>query len=215
MNQRGPNRWFFDAWSHVYDWPIVQRATYRPLHDAVIGALEPFKGRRVLDVGCGTGQLTARLHDSHKRATIVGCDFSAGMLQQAHARDRTITWICGNACELPFRDGVFAALVCTEAFHWFPDQNAALAEFFRILSPGGRLMIAFVNTRLRFTSEITRVASGWLGEPLYWPTIDQMRQQVENAGFRVIGQKRVLRIPGLLFPPVLTTALKPQHAVAA
>jgi ubiquinone/menaquinone biosynthesis C-methylase UbiE len=210
MNEPGPNRWFFDAWSRVYDWPLVQWATYRPVHDAVIGGLETFKGRRVLDVGCGTGQLTVRLRQAHERTKVVGCDFSAGMLQQAAARSRVVPWVCGNACELPFRDGAFAAVVCTEAFHWFPDQNAALAEFFRILSPGGRLMIAFVNTRLQLTSDVTRAASRLFGEPLYWPTMAQMRKQVERAGFRILEQRRVVRLPGLLFPPVLTTATRPR-----
>jgi ubiquinone/menaquinone biosynthesis C-methylase UbiE len=211
MKQYGANRWFFDAWSRFYDWPVVQWATYRPVHNAVLSALEPLAGRRVLDIGCGTGQLAERVHQSHPRATVVGCDFSAGMLRQAAARSRGVGWVCGNACGLPFQDRAFAAVVCTEAFHWFPDQDAALAEFFRILKPGGVLMLALVNTRLTLTSEIIQATSQLIGEPFYWPTVSRMRQRVEQAGFRVVSQQPLLRLPGLLFPPVLTRAIKPRR----
>jgi len=208
---RGPNRWFFDAWSHVYDWPVVQWATYRPVHDAVLAALEPFHGRRILDIGCGTGQLSARLHQAYGHKTIVGCDFSSGMLDQAAGRSRAVRWVRGDACRLPFRDHAFGAIVSTEAFHWFPDQPAALAEFFRVLSPGGLLLIALVNTRLALTSDLTQAASRLLGEPFYWPTAEQMRRRVEHCGFHVVRQQRVTRFPGVLFPPVLTQAIKPRH----
>jgi ubiquinone/menaquinone biosynthesis C-methylase UbiE len=110
---------------------------------------------------------------------------------------------------LPFRDQVFGGIVCTEAFHWFPDQPATLAEFFRVLSPGGLLVVALVNTRLELSSDLVRAASRLFGEPFYWPTAEKMRRRVEGAGFRVVRQQRVLRFPGLLFPAVLTQAIKP------
>jgi ubiquinone/menaquinone biosynthesis C-methylase UbiE len=204
----GPSRWFFDVWSRFYDWPPVQWATYRPVHDAVLAALEPFRGGRILDIGCGTGRLSTRLHRIHSRKTIIGCDFSAGMLERAAARSRAVRWVRGDAARLPFRDHVFGAIVSTEAFHWFPDQPAALAELFRVLSPGGLLLVALVNTRFELSSNVVEAASRLFGEPFYWPTVAEMRRRVEEAGFHVVRQQRVLRFPGMLFPPVLTHAIK-------
>jgi ubiquinone/menaquinone biosynthesis C-methylase UbiE len=213
MPNNGPNRWFFDAWSRIYDFPLVQLATYRPVHSAVLQALRGRPCRRVLDLGCGTGQLAARLqlelHDAH----VVGCDFSAGMLRQARVRTRTVRWIQGDAGRLPFRAGVFDAIVSTEAFHWFPDQDAALAECFRVLAPDGRLLLALVNTPAALVSEVIHAGSRLVGEPFYWPTVQQMRTQVEAAGFRVEQQRRVFRLPGFLLPPVLTCAVRPARAV--
>src|SRR5512135_315397 len=100
MPERGAQRWFFDAWARVYDFPVVQLATYRPVHDAVLRMLREAAVRRVLDIGCGTGQLATRIVETLPRTRVVGCDFSAGMLQRAAARSsgkRAPRWVQGNA----------------------------------------------------------------------------------------------------------------------
>ena len=206
--KRGPQRWFFDAWALVYDFPLVQWATYRPVHDAVLQALRAPSCRRILDLGCGTGQLAARIAQAFPKARVVGCDFSAGMLRRAMARDDAGRWVQGDAASLPFRDAAFDAIVSTEAFHWFPDQDAALAECFRVLTPGGRLLLAFVNTPAELVSDVMHAGSRLVGEPFYWPTTRQMRRRVEAAGFRVEDQRRVFRLPGFLLLPVLTRAVR-------
>ncbi len=209
MAPRGPHRRLFDLWSLVYDTPLVQRLTYRPPQDAVLGALAKEPPKRVLDVGCGTGQLAARLTRTFPASDVVGCDFSRGMLRQAQARGRSAAWVQGDAGRLPFVDGSFDAVVSTEAFHWFPAPDAALAEFRRVLAPEGRLLLVFVNPPLELLSTLSRVGSQILGEPLRWPTPARLREQVERAGFRVEDQHRVLRLPmPLAFPPVLTRATR-------
>jgi SAM-dependent methyltransferase len=203
----GPQRWFFDAWSRVYDLPPVQGAVYRPPHDAVLAALRTAPHARVLDVGCGTGQLAARIRRELTGAHVVGCDFSAGMLRHARARDARIPWVGGDAGRLPFHDGAFDAVVSTEAFHWFPDPVGALREMRRVLRPGGRLLLGVVNPRFAFTGWMAGVVAGWLGEPFRWPTRAELRTELRTAGFDVDAQRRVFRFPGLvLLPGVLTTA---------
>jgi ubiquinone/menaquinone biosynthesis C-methylase UbiE len=204
---RGPKPWFFDAWSRVYDLSLVQRVVYRPPHDAVLRALRDAPCRTVLDVGCGTGQLAARLRRELPRSHVVGCDFSAGMLAEARVRDRRTHWVQGDAGRLPFADAVFDAVVSTEAFHWFPDPGRALAEFRRVLRPAGRLLLALVNPRLAATGRIVELASRAIGQPFHWPTRDELRDRVQAAGFRVERQVPILRLPGaILLPPALTVA---------
>jgi ubiquinone/menaquinone biosynthesis C-methylase UbiE len=209
MADRGPNQWFFDAWSLIYDLPWVQRATYRPIHDAVLRALVASPACRVLDIGCGTGQLAARIKRTQPVSEVVGCDFSAGMLSRAVARCHDVHWIRGDAGRLPFGDGSFDAITSTEAFHWFPDQDAALAECYRVLKPGGRLLLAMVNTPASVVSNAFYVGSRLVGEPFYWPTTHEIRRRVEDVGFAVDEQRRVFRIPGFLLLPVLTRAVRP------
>jgi ubiquinone/menaquinone biosynthesis C-methylase UbiE len=209
--RRGPDRWLFDVWSRFYDAPLVQRITYRPEHDAVLRALQRGGHERLLDVGCGTGLLSARIQRTLPGCAVVGCDFSRGMLQQAADKREGVGWVRGNALRLPFADASFDVLVSTEAFHWFPDQPAALTEFRRVLAPGGRLLVSLINPPLAAISRLTRAGSELLGEPLYWPTRARMRRQVEAAGFRVKAQRHVFRVPaGLILPSVLTEAVRPR-----
>jgi len=209
MARQGPRQRFFDLWSLVYDAPWVQRATYHPVHAAVLRALGRHPGARVLDIGCGTGQLTARLARHWPDAAVVGCDFSGGMLARAAARSPELSWVRADAGCLPFQDRSFDVITSTEAFHWFPDQDAALAEFFRVLAPGGQLLLALVNTPARALSDVLYAGSRVMGEPFYWPSMGEMRGRVEAAGFRVQAQRRIFRWPGLLLPPVLTHAQRP------
>lgn len=206
----GPNRRFFDLWSLVYDLPLVQWTTYRPIHDAVLAALGQRRVRRILDVGCGTGQLASRLQRELPGVQVVACDFSAGMLSRAAARRPRVRLVRGDAGRLPFDDRSFDAVVSTEAFHWFPDQATTLHEIHRVLRPGGRLLLALVNTPSTAVSRTVQTVSRFVGEPFYWPTTAQMRRRLESAGFRVAAQRRVFRVPGMvLFPPVLTDAIRP------
>ena len=206
---RGPHRLFFDLWSYVYDAPGVQRLTYRPVQDAVVRALSADPPARILDVGCGTGRLALRLARELPESRVVGCDFSRGMLAQARARGGALALTHGDAQRLPFADGSFDAVVSTEAFHWFPDPEAALAGFQRVLAPRGRLLIAFVNPPVELLSRLARTLSVWLDEPLRWPTPAALRRQIEAAGFRVESQRRIFRLPApVLLPPVLTEAVR-------
>jgi len=210
----GPTRGFFDAWSRIYDFPLVQLATYRPVHDAVLHALESEPPARVLDIGCGTGRLAERLVTARGVRSVVGCDFSAGML--AHAADRLrphgtaetarVALVRGDATRLPFAAASFDAAVSTEAFHWFPDQDAALRELWRVLRPGGRLLLALVSPPFEIIADAVEIGMRLVGQPLWWTTPSRLCAQVEAAGFHVECRRRIFRIPGFLLPPVLTVA---------
>lgn len=206
----GPKPWFFDVWSRFYDAPLVQRLTYRPVQDAVMRELRRSGARRVLDIGCGTGLLTTRIRQELAPTSIVGCDFSRGMLRGAARRSPALAWVRGDAQRLPFEDGRFDTVVSTESFHWFPDQDRALAEFFRVLAPRGRLLVALINPPTEWLARTVLFGSHLAGEPASWPTRSWLRDHTEAAGFTVDSQRAVLRLPApVLLPCVLTTATRP------
>jgi ubiquinone/menaquinone biosynthesis C-methylase UbiE len=196
----------------VYDAPWVQRLTYLPEQQAVLRRLRGEPPRRVLDVGCGTGQLASRIRGALPGCDVVGCDFSRGMLSHAAARGPSLRWVQGDALRLPLADASFDAAVSTEAFHWFSDPLAALRELRRVLVPGGWLLVALVNPPFEVLSRAAGAASTWIGEPFEWPTRERMQARVEAAGFRVVAQERILRWPApFLFPSVLTVARRPEE----
>jgi SAM-dependent methyltransferase len=207
--RRGASRRFFDAWSLTYNNPVVQAATYRPVQDAVIRLLRLQRPRRILDLGCGTGLLTTRLV-GELGVPVTGCDYSAGMLERAARRSRGAGWVQGDALALPFADGSVDAVVSTESFHWYPDQDRALGELARVLDGGGRAYLALINPPTPVVSALTARWSRLAGQPLYWPTPARMREMATAAGFEVVEQRPVLRLPvSAVFPTVVTVLALP------
>jgi ubiquinone/menaquinone biosynthesis C-methylase UbiE len=98
------------------------------------------RGRRVLDLGCGTGRLAAAL--AERGAKVWGVDPSAEMLAQARASvGPRVGLKQGRAEALPFRDGWFERAVLRLVVH-LVDRPRALPELARVLAPGGRVLIA-------------------------------------------------------------------------
>ncbi len=199
----------FDRWSTFYDNPAVQASVYRPVHSQVLRELRGDGARRILDVGCGTGILASRIQQEAGPAVeVFGCDWSAGMLERAVARNSRVGWLQADAADLPFGDAAFDAVVTTEAFHWFPDQGSALREFKRVLRPGGTVQIALINPSTRLGARALEAGSRAMGGVADWPTRADMRRRVEKAGFRVRQQRRIPRAFRMVVPTVLTSAVK-------
>lgn len=188
----------FDWISRVYDNPVVQRFVYRANHDAVISALRIHRTARVIDVGCGTGILAARIERELHPEVVYGCDPSAGMLEKARGRTGDVRWVQGAAEQLPLDAGAVDAVVTTEAFQFF-DQPAALNEFHRVLEPGGHVVVAVIAPAAALpTAVLERI-------PATWHTPAGMRRLVEEAGFAVVSQRRL----SVVGPGVATVAVKP------
>jgi SAM-dependent methyltransferase len=96
-------------------------------------------GRNWLDVGCGTGALSAAVLARADPATIVGVDPSEGFLAEARTRiaDPRASFRVADAQSLPFPDGGFAAVVSGLALNFVPDPGRAVAEFARVARRGG------------------------------------------------------------------------------
>jgi len=109
---------------------------------ALVDAMAPSAGQRILDVATGTGMVAAELL---RRADcrIVGIDQSPDMLAAARTRfageSERVELIEGNAEALPFEDGAFDGLTFTYLLRYVEDPAATLAELARVVRPGGRV----------------------------------------------------------------------------
>ena len=109
---------------------------------ATVARLPIRAGERVLDVGCGTGYLLARLQARCPDSDLVGLDLTPAMLDQAAGRlGAAATLLCGSGDALPLPDASVDTVVSANVFHFFERPHAALAEMARVLRPGGRLVI--------------------------------------------------------------------------
>ena len=101
--------------------------------------------RRVLDVATGTGDFAIELKESAPQIELTASDFVPQMLdigrEKARARGLDIRFEEGDALKLPYPDGSFDVVTCSFGFRNFADYAQGLAEFWRVLAPGGRLVL--------------------------------------------------------------------------
>jgi demethylmenaquinone methyltransferase / 2-methoxy-6-polyprenyl-1,4-benzoquinol methylase len=100
-------------------------------------------GAHALDLCCGTGDMARALRKQAPRATVIGLDFSRGMLTRGKAKfaQLQISPIEGDALHLPFADQTFDLVVSAFGFRNLANYDAGLREIHRVLRPGGELGI--------------------------------------------------------------------------
>lgn len=126
------------------DWHrrFLQQATWtEPIRQHLLGRLG--RAARILEVGCGTGAITATLH-GYAKVGVYGLDLDHESLRVAQQHDPRTRLTAGNALHLPFPAGTFDAVVCHFLLLWIPDPLPALAEMARVARPGGTV-IAFAE----------------------------------------------------------------------
>lgn len=110
-----------------------------PFHD-LLALVEPVPAPRVVDLGCGTGDLTRVAHERLGARETVGVDSSAAMLERAAAQAGAgVSFVQGDLGT--FSGGGWDVVLSNAAIHWVPDHEALLARLATLLSPGGQLAI--------------------------------------------------------------------------
>ena len=106
---------------------------------AVVRAVDPRAGERVLDVAAGTGTSSEPLGRSG--ALVVPCDFSLGMSATGKRARPSLPFVAGDAVRLPFADASFDAVTMSFGLRNLADVSAGLRELLRVTRPGGRLVV--------------------------------------------------------------------------
>lgn len=152
------------------------------------GALEllaPRAGERVLDLGCGTGELTARIAQSG--AQVLGFDASPSMLERAQIQFPELDFRLGDGRDFDFgRD--FDAVFSNATLHWIPDHVVVAREVYRALKAGGRFVGEFggQGNVAQLEAALSQAARE-LGLPPFigpnlFPTLAQFAHSLEAGG---------------------------------
>lgn len=159
-------------------------------HD-LIQLLNPTQNERILDLGCGTGQLA---HEISKLAgEIVGMDYSTEMIQTARENYPHIEFKVMDAADFSFHEP-FDAIFSNAALHWVKDYQGAATSMHHNLKPGGRLVLEMGGAgNITTISDALRnvlFSHGYQKQstffPWYFPTIGEYASVLETVGFRVI-----------------------------
>lgn len=149
-----------DSVRRLYDGPqgaVLKFSSLFSLHEPLMGQLfrsgrfDASRFHRILDVGSGAGQIIRHLLNSaHDDAEIIGFDLSPEMLRRARERlkgDRT-QFVAADLMQMPFRDNSFDCITCGYVLEHIPDPSPGLAEFARVLKPGGTALLLVTEDSL-------------------------------------------------------------------
>ena len=138
-----------DAFLPFYD--LLTRVLGMPkVYDALIAHAAISSGMSVLEIGCGTGNLTVRAHRAHPHATVVGVDPDPRALTRAERKvnvGNKIRFVRGYVQDLTFADKEFDRVLSSMMWHHLDGETKAAAarEIFRVLRPGGSLHLVDIG----------------------------------------------------------------------
>src|SRR5690349_8138012 len=193
----------FDGVAKRYDLTndVLSMGQDRRWRSAVVRAVEPQSGERILDLAAGTGTSSEPFRDAG--AYVVPCDFSLGMLQVGKRAKPELPFVAGDGTRLPFADDTFDAVTISFGLRNIVDPHAGLKELLRVTRPGGRIVVCefshptwapfrgvYVNYLMRALPPIARHVSSnpesyvYLAESIRsWPDQKALAMRMVAAGW--------------------------------
>ena len=158
----------FDDWPERYDqWfksPIGELIKEFE-SQLILEMLRPQHGEKVLDAGCGTGIFTLDVLSAG--ASTVGLELSLPMLRRAGRKleGHPFHMVRGDMRDLPFADNMFDKAISVTAIEFIEDARGAVSELFRVIKPGGCIVVATLNSLSPWASR--RETEGKKGHPIF------------------------------------------------
>lgn len=153
---------------------------------SLLELLDPQRGERILDVGCGTGQLTAEI--ARYGAQVVGLDSSVDMLSDARKNFPELAFVLGDASQFDFPEP-FDAVFSNAVLHWVKNADGAVASIARALRPGGRFVAEFGGKgNIATVQAALRTVLGSSADeqsPWYYPSVGEYSAILERHGLEV------------------------------
>lgn len=149
----------FNKTAETYDQTSDGKFVF-PMYESLLRELSQYSNGKLLDVGCGNGNVLAALEDT--KIELYGIDLSENMINEAKNRLGSNVDLCiGDAEKLPYQDDYFDVVVCNASFHHYPNPEVVLKDMHRVLKKGAKLLIgegyviqplrALLNLSFRFS----------------------------------------------------------------
>lgn len=157
---------------------------------SLVDILAPKEGERILDVGCGTGDLAHEI--SSHGAIVIGTDASSTMIMAAQQKYPMIDFMTQDAKAMHFTNE-FDAVFSNAALHWMKQQPEVIQNIYYALKPNGRFVaemgghgnIASIVGALKQSMLTLNFTYHEEDFPWYFPTAEEYQKHLENAGFQV------------------------------
>jgi len=190
---------FFDRQAETWDLngPDVKTTIHRLEELGELLALRP--GQDLLEVGCGTGQITAWLADQVKPGKVTGIDFSEAMLIKARSKAIDARFMRRDVCTDSLGQHGYDVVLCFHSFPHFRDKQAALKNIAQALRPLGSLIILHLKGRREVNDFHDGVGGAVEGDHL--PNEQEWDRLLEQAGLRrvhLIDRKNLFFLKAIL-----------------
>jgi trans-aconitate 2-methyltransferase len=153
---------------------------------SLVEQLQPRSGERILDLGCGTGQLTAEIAASG--AEVVGLDSSPEMLGQARQNYPNLKFVLADATSFRFEEP-FDAVFSNAVLHWVKNADASVQRIAAALRPGGRFIAEFGGQgNIAIILDALNAVFGAAAEescPWWFPGVGEYATLLEQHGLEV------------------------------
>lgn len=164
------------------------------------------KGRRILDIGCGSG---AFLTQAQKRfREVYGVDISETAISLARENDIVADIVDLNSQDLPYPDEYFDCLTLLSTVQYFYDPDATLRECHRVLSPSGTILLSVPNIRafwrlarlviLGYFPRVSLDEEGYDGGTLHYFAYANLKELLSRNGFNVLWAHGIFCVPTVL-----------------
>ena len=182
----------YAAWeklAHRYNTQWVQKysliPTRREVKKLVLPLLEKNGDLKILDVGCGTGQLIGEISESYPAVDYLGIDVAKNMIGVARQNNSGYRIRFENVSVDDFTcEEKFDVIICTHAFPYFPDKSGAMQKMSSLCKKGGRIIIVSASTNNPKDLFINMLVKTRTSRAKYL-SIAQMKRLFSSAGFEV------------------------------
>lgn len=152
-------------------------------YPGILSEIESEAWCNLLDAGCGTGAVISLLRDKYPDKNYTGIDLSPKMIEVAKQKNSGVNFICGDCEELPFSDGSFDVIICSQSFHHYPNPDKFFYNAHRILKPDGRLILRDMTT--------SNAILLWIFNHIEIPIINRL---LKKGDVRVYGKKDIEKL---------------------